>query len=177
MLRGESIWLHAFQVQYPHQAIPPQQRNHQFGAHFYTRFAWQVARVQAHVNHTDGPALRRRASGDALMQGYAHAGGDGVLVAHGKYALEHLRGLVPKQDREYVVVHQLLGTLRDQPQEFAAVQDRRDFVTELVQEGECFRLSWLRHIGCRRRGIRSAEHRKGNKFGTLIHVWTLTATP
>jgi len=60
MLDRKSIRHRAFQIQHAYQAVLPKQGHDQFRAHLHIRFALQVARVQAHVNHTDGPALRRR---------------------------------------------------------------------------------------------------------------------
>ena len=49
-------------------------------------------------------------------------------------------------------------------------------MADLVQEGEGFRLFWLRNVRRWLHGVGISEQGKRDEIGTLFHRWTLTAT-
>src|SRR5260370_2422153 len=180
VLGGERVGLRAFQVQNADQPVLHQKRNDEFRANRYTGFdfAAEKARILERVGDADGAALARGGAGESLVEGNAHARGDGVAIAHDEGAFEVLRFLIPQHDAENVIVNEFLDALRDATEELFAVEDRRDFAADFVEQRKRIGLLGIGREQTGRNGGGIAHQWEWRQFSSPIHgPGTLTFRP
>ncbi len=138
VLGGERMRFRAFQIQNTDQAILHQKRNDQLRADDDAGFdfAGEEARICERVGDTNGAAFGGGGAGESLMEGNAHAHGDGVAIAHDEGALELLRFFIPQHDAENVIVDEFLDALRDAAEQLFAVEDGSDFAADFIEQGK-----------------------------------------
>src|SRR5713226_893117 len=134
VLGGERMRLRTFQIQDADQAILHQKRNDEFRANGDASldFAGEEARIGERVGDAHGAAFGSGGAGESLMEGNAHARGNGVAIAHDEGALEMLRLFIPQHDAENVIVDEFLDALRDAAQKLFAVENGSDLAADFV---------------------------------------------
>ena len=170
MFFRKRIRISAFQIENADESIPEQQRNHEFRAHDHIGFHLHEARIVQCVGDANRAAFARRSSGDSVMQRKAKARRNRVAVAQTENAFEKLRVFVPQHHAEKMIVNDFFDALRDATQQFFAIENGREFATDVVQQRE--RACRFRHGQNQVRGYRISvfPERECSEFGRIVHT-------
>jgi hypothetical protein len=126
--------LRALKIEDADEAVLKQERYDQLGADLDSVTATDKTRILADVSHANNTARSGSGASESFVQTQASAHGDGILVPHCENGIEELRRLVPKLDRECVVVHEALDALSYAAKKFLAVEDGSQLAAHFIEQ-------------------------------------------